>query len=231
VRLLESIYWNDWFWHPTGALRGPTPLGAPVGAAAEHEYLYLNFRMNRDGRVRLLPSFHLHGLGSAAESAPRDPVACELRDASREVIRFHRCHRTDPHVDPDGPYRDYYEAVRWESETRYIAFLRGGEEVDEIEVEEQAPEMTVQPVTELDRTNNRMSLEWEGRHETEPLTYLVRYSNDGGENWLGVAASLIEPRFEVDLDTLPGGTAVFSRWLPRRPSVPRSPRRSPYPSR
>jgi hypothetical protein len=173
----------------------------------EREYLYLNFRAYRDGRVELLPSFHLSGAAPVpeAEDGRQSRVVCELRDAEGRVIGFHRCHLTNPYVDPDSPYHDYHEMVPWEGETRSIRFLRNGEEVDEVEVEQQAPQITAGPVTELDDRRNRMRLEWEGQHETESVTYLVRYSNDGGENWVGVAASLTEPKFEVDLDTLPGG--------------------------
>ena len=56
-----------------------------------------------------------------------------------------------------------------------------------------------------------MKLELGGRHDAEHVTYLVRYSNDGGENWLALTVGLPASTFVVDLDTLPGGTAAFSR--------------------
>jgi hypothetical protein len=168
--------------------------------------------MYRDGRVELLPSFHLPGVGPMpeAENGLQSPVVFELRSKEGQVIGFHRCYLADPYADPDGPYHDFYKMVPWESETRSIAFLRDGEEVDVVDIEQQAPEITSRPVAEVDDQTNRVRLEWEGQHDTEPLTYLVRYSNDGGENWLALAAGLTEPRFEVDLGCLPGGeSCVF----------------------
>jgi hypothetical protein len=205
-QVLIEILKRDWINHPGGA---PVALRE---AELEREYLYLNFRVYREGRVELLPSFHLSGFPPRPPSGPQSSVVFELRDADGQVIGFHRCHLTDPHVDPDSPYRDYHEVVPWENETRSIAFFRDGEELDNVEeVEEQAPQITSQPVTALEGGTNRIRLDWEGHHETKSITYLVRYSNDGGENWLGLAAGLTEPNFKVDLDTLPGGTAVFSR--------------------
>jgi hypothetical protein len=49
-----------------------------------------------------------------------------------------------------------------------------------------------------------MRLEWDGNHES-PLTYLVRYSPDGGKAWRAVAAQMTEPKCLLDLDLLPGG--------------------------
>jgi hypothetical protein len=187
------------------AIHYPLPFPG-IAAAVDREYLYLNFRMHRNGTVDLLPSFHLAGLVPEADNGPPSPVAFELRDTEKQIIGFYRCRLTDPHADPDdGPYYDFHKLVPWETETRSIGFLRDGEEVAEVEVEEKEPEITTKPVTKPVDRENRMRLEWEAKNDTKPLTYLVRYSNDGGENWLGLAAGLTKPSFEVDLDSLPGG--------------------------
>jgi len=209
VGLFLSILFRNIGWGLSPSAGAPAAL---LEASEERDYLCLNFRMYRDGRVEVLPSFHLSGVGPVpgSEDGPQPPVVFELRDAEERVIGFHRCHFTDPNSDPDSPYRAFHEVIPWESETRSIRFLRDGEEVDKVDVEERAPELTSQAVTELEDPGNRRRLEWEGNHDTESLTYLVRYSNDGGENWLGLAAGLTEPRFVADLDCLPGGeTCVF----------------------
>jgi hypothetical protein len=153
LQLFVAILNRDWSRAPTGAAPAPTP-----EAAVEREYLYLNFRAYRDGRVELLPSFHLSGAAPVpeVEGGPQSRVVCELRDAEGRVIGFHRCHLKDPNVDPDSPYRGYHEMVPWESETRSIRFLRDGEEVAEVEVEQQAPEIRAEQITELDDRRNRV---------------------------------------------------------------------------
>jgi hypothetical protein len=195
----------------------PGPPQPFVQLAAEREYLHLNFRMLRDGAVELLPSFHLSDVRplpelAVAEDRPRSPVAFELRDGEDQVIGFHRCHLlTLPtaEVDPDSPYHDFHEVVPWERETRSIAFFRDGGEVHKVDVEEQAPEITAASVTELDDRTNRIRLEWEAQHDTESLTYLVRYRNDEDAGWLLLAQGLAEPKFDVDLDSLPGGESCI----------------------
>jgi hypothetical protein len=186
---------------------GPAPAAAPLAPTEEppvaREYLVLNFRMYRDGKVELLPSFHLAGAAPVSPSDEEAPVVFELRAARGRVVGFHRCHLTDPHVDPSSPYRAFHEVVPWEPETTSIVFLRDGDEVQTIEVEERAPQITSQPVAEHE--GDRVRLAWEGRHDQNRITYLVRYSNDGGKTWLAVAAGLTEPRFVADLTCLPGG--------------------------
>jgi hypothetical protein len=181
---------------------------APVAtqeASVERDYLYLNFRMYRDGRVELLPGFHLSGFPSVPETedGPQSPVVFELRDAERRVLGLHRCHFTDPYVDPDSPFHDFHKMVPWEPETTSIAFLRDGDEVQIIEVEERAPQITSRPVAE--REGDRVRLAWEAQHDENRITYLVRYSNDGGNTWLAVGTGLTEPGFVADLADLPGG--------------------------
>jgi hypothetical protein len=195
----QNLYWQlNFFFPPRTAALAPTE-ELPVA----REYLLLNFRMYRDGKVELLPSFHLAGAALAPRRDEEAPVVFELRAAGGCVVGFHRCHLNDPHVDPSSSYRDFHEVVPWEPETTSIAFLLHGDEVQTIEVEERAPQITSQPVAE--REGDRVRLAWEGQHDQNRITYLVRYSNDGGKTWLAVAAGLTEPRFVADLASLAGG--------------------------
>jgi hypothetical protein len=181
----------------------PAPLASTEEAPLAREHLILNFRMYRDGDVELLPSFHLPGAAPMLPSDEEAPIVVELRAADGRGVGFHRCHLNDPYADPDSPYQDFHEVIRWEQETTSIAFLRDEDEVQIIEVEERAPQITSRPVAE--REGDRVTLAWEAQHDQNRITYLVRYSNDGGNTWLAVAAGLTEPRFVADLADLPGG--------------------------
>jgi hypothetical protein len=92
---------------------------------------------------------------------------------------------------------------------RSVRFLHDVEEIRLVDKEERALEITSQPVTELKEQRHTMSLAGEGHHGMKPVTYLVRYSNDGGESWLGRAADLTEPRSVADLDRPQGGALYF----------------------
>src|SRR5262249_46403071 len=83
------------------------------GRAVAREYLYLSYRMNREGKVELLPSFHLYGAAPGPEVGPESPVGCDILGADGEVLESHRCHLTNPHMDPDGPVLEFHEVIPW----------------------------------------------------------------------------------------------------------------------
>jgi hypothetical protein len=173
--------------------------------ALRGEYLHLNFRVHRDHHIELLPSFHLPGLIPAPTATPVAGVTIELRGRGGEVLSFHRCHQ-DPLVDPDSPVHTFHEVLPWHRETAALAVLVEAEETQILDVEECAPEITTPPAIALD--HNKITCQWDAEQtggRDEPITYLVRYSNDDGETWRALDADLSEPRLVTDLDTLPGG--------------------------
>lgn len=183
------------------------------GHTAVREHLYLNYRLHRDGRVELLPSFHLHGPAPTAEVGEESHVTCDLLDGEGRIVDSHRCRYSDPHQDPEGPYIDFHEVVPWSPEVQSITIRRHGEVSDTIEVEEQEPEVSVRVQAPRERAARPelMRLEWsetqyrEAQQPERTVTYLVRYSNDGGQTLRSVAADLTESRHVVNLDLLPGG--------------------------
>lgn len=177
------------------------------GREPEREYLYLRFRVDRTGKVELLPSFHLPGPGAGPELGPRTDVTCDLLGPKGELLDSHRCGLTNPHMDPDGPVIELHEVVAWSPEVRSIVFRRGDEVCHTLEVEEKAPEVTLKAPK---ITGNLARLEWSAKAAprvkgTAPLTYVVRYSHDAGQTWRPLAADLTEPKLVVNLDLLPGG--------------------------
>jgi hypothetical protein len=177
----------------------------PETRDAKGEYLQLNFRIHADGQVELLPSFHLEGLVPTREIGPATPVRCDLLGPDDRILETHRCHLTDPHQDPDAPELVLHELVPWHPETRAIVFRRHGEVCHREEVEEPPPEITLKAPKRAGDREEVMRLEWKPARREPSLTYLVRYSHDGGATWRAVAADLTEPRSAVNLDLLPGG--------------------------
>jgi hypothetical protein len=172
------------------------------------EYLYLNYRMDRDGQVELGPSFHLPGHTSTVmhrEYGLLSPASCELIDADGQVVTFHHCHLSDPEQDPDGSYLSFREAIPWDPQVTTIRFLRSGAVVHSIELPERSPEVSIQQPRHNELRKNVMTVEWRGQHPEQPLTYLLRYSHDGGSTWRAVATDLTGPPHAVNLDFLPGG--------------------------
>jgi hypothetical protein len=192
----------------------------------ESEYLYLRFRMHRDGKVDLRPSFLLPTRNpDPQDTGPPSPVSVDLLDAEGEIIVSQFCHANvdipyyrDPEEshDPYEAHLYFYEAIRWYPGVKTIVFLRRNEEVDRIEVEEEPPETGTPRVEEQE--GNRRRIRWGGPEERDEeegvhderdgedhIAYWLRYSHDGGDTWQAVAADLSEPYHDVDLGLLPGG--------------------------
>jgi hypothetical protein len=175
------------------------------GKSAPGEYLYINFRAHRDGKVDLLPSFHLDGMPPRVEVGPRSPISCHLLGGQGEILESHHCHLNDPHQDPDDPYLELHEVLPWYAETRVIAFFREGKLCHELEVESEPPRVCMQPPARLEEPKDLMRVEWYGEHPKTPVTYVLRYSHDDGKTWRAVIADLTEHSHVVNLDLLPGG--------------------------
>lgn len=173
------------------------------------EYLMLNFRVHRDHRVELLPSFHLPGDVPPSTPSPESSVTIEMRGADGEGFGRHRCRQVNQ-AHSGGPYFDFHEILIWRQNTASIAFFWEGDEMSVVEVEKSAPEITDLPSIAL--AEQTAIVEWSARYKQRlrrSITYLLRYSNNGGATWRAVAARLADPRLEVDLDTLPGGESCI----------------------
>jgi hypothetical protein len=171
------------------------------------DYLHLNFRLMRDGSVRLLPSFRLRSPGPPARSDPETSIFCELRTADARVLRSYRCHRSDFHSDPEGPCIEYHEVIPWPPDAASLAFFRNGTELSVVDIEPESPAFAEPPAIEMEPGENRITLRWasiRGAAEAD-LQHMVRYSNDAGETWQAVTAALTASEAVIDIDTLPGG--------------------------
>jgi hypothetical protein len=165
-------------------------------------FLMLNFRLHRDGRVQIGPSYVVRGVGPANDGRRAVPLIIDVLDAKDEVLESHRCRTFNPYQDPDGAYVDYCEMIPWRSDGRRLRFVRGGEVLAINDVPERGPEVRLRGMDRVDRNGDLLRLEWEADAATESV---VRYSNDGGRTWTTVAAGLTETRLVLDLDLLPGG--------------------------
>jgi hypothetical protein len=179
------------------------------GRAEPQEFLFLKFRMNRDGTVRLRPSFVRTGLPPVTPGDATS-VTCELVGSGDEVLAFQRCHLSDPYQDPHGPHLDFNEALRWSEDAQKLVFRRDGEVVETIDVEQAAPTLEVAPPGITARTAN---VEWRAHHPDRELDYVMEFSNDDGRTWRTVGRCRGERRCEVDQRRLPGGDRCRFRVL------------------
>lgn len=191
-----------------------TRFGSPLATSraarltgSEREFLHLSFRMHRDGTVEVRPSFHLPGLPPIPSDGPPTEVSVQLRDANGRGLVTHPCRQLDPHQDPAGEYVDFFEVLPWRPEASSIAFLRGGDEVATVAIEDAAPELTVAELPPELLRGAASDITWTARHpqKQKQVTFMLRYSNDGGRTWRAIATHLTSTRYSVDPRLLPGG--------------------------
>jgi hypothetical protein len=176
----------------------------------EDEYLHLNFRIHEEGRVELLPSFHLKGPAPSGEAGTPTAITCDMLGPEDRIIERWRCRLTRPDREPDAPDLVFNEHLRWHAETRAIAFRRRGELCRRYELADAPPEVTVEVRRRGDR-DHIARVDWKPTDKTAPLTYLLRFSHDDGATWRAVDADLTALGLEVDLDLLPGGESCRSQ--------------------
>jgi hypothetical protein len=168
------------------------------------EYLYLNFRLYRDGQLELLPSFHLYGPAPAPETGAPSLVECELISADEQIIASRRC-RLEWNQSPADPYVEYHTAIPWDPAVETIAFRRDGKIIQTHRVEAAAPRVSIEAPESLEGEPGPIRVYWTVEDAQPEMRYMVRYSHDDGASWRAVAAQLAEPHYALDLGLLPGG--------------------------
>ncbi len=165
----------------------------------------LSFRMHRDGRVELLPSYTVE-VPAPDDHRPRSEVMIDVRGADGEVIRSHRCHAPNPYQDPDGPWLDYHEVLPWSDDVTALTFVRHGKELDTHEVDRHKPRVQLAPLHRAERDGDDLArVEWNLEDGDAQSHALVRYSNDDGRTWTALASGIADGRYLSRLHDLPGG--------------------------
>ena len=105
-----------------------TGIDTAESVAQGREQLYLNFRVYRDNRVEMQPSFHLNASTSAPEPHSEAPVGCDLIAPDGTVLATKRC-RLEWNQSVDDPYIDYHVSLPWDAATAAIGIWRDGETI------------------------------------------------------------------------------------------------------
>lgn len=198
-----------------GIQNQPGPAPGPSAANAESEFqahtedhLYLGFRISCNGDVDLLSGITLNGPAARAQGT-KGHHSVELHDAKGNVLYAKRLVLEEAHQDLSHSHTEYFESVPAREGAAKLVFKCGHENGPTvINLPKQAPELTWKQTSAKQRgpMSGKYSLDWAAKAGSgQKLTYMVRYSNDGGETWRPVAVGLTVSKYEADLDTLPGG--------------------------
>ena len=132
----------------------------------------------------------------------------------------------DPDHDENDPFEDLFVTLPMFSEVCGIRVLRHSHVLDTLQLAPKAPTVVITEITPAVRSGF-VRLGWRAEAASElvpPVRYELRYSNDAGKTWKGVATGLAGNHHELNLDLLPGGTACHCR-SSRRPDSAVQPRR------
>ncbi len=185
--------------------------GGPERRAAPQEHLFLRFRIYRNRKVRIFPSFHY--VSQPFEEPGRwTPFTVELRDRHDNVLAAHRVTLRDPHRDLDSASLDFLKPIAFpDRTTRVVIVCDAGdcdhEELVSVDVPADPPKLRITQPKPGGTYSGKVTVSWrpEESEEGQTLHYMVRYSNDGGTTWRAVGPKTKKTEMTVDLDTRPGG--------------------------
>lgn len=121
------------------------------------DYLFLNFRVHKRGKVELLNSFHLYTDHPPTETGERTDIGCDLLGEDGNVIESHHCQMTNPHMDQESSYQDFHEAIRWNDKCASIAFTRSGQIFDTLDVSNSAPVASFTGTKQVERATKAVA--------------------------------------------------------------------------
>jgi hypothetical protein len=167
--------------------------------------LIANFRVYRDGKVELLPSYIVDRVNVQDNSPLTDSIMLDIHGANGEILRSHRCHRHNPYQDMDGPFVDYHEIIPWSEELTGFSVIRNGEVINAIKPENNKPKIKLDDMRRVQRDGDMIHLKWSIDSENGEQPTMIRYTNDNGKTWQAIAAGISNSSHIVNLDLLPGG--------------------------
>lgn len=171
----------------------------------QSELLYLSFTISHDGVV--VPeetSFHLKGF-RIPQVGISTPYFVELHDKEGRILEVQRLHIDDVHRSLDDAYQDFFLALPWRAEADKVVFKREEKILHLIEIGKAVPEVEIKSPKGGGTLTGKQKVDWIASCDQKPLSYILRYSNDGGQSWHSLATRLTVSEFTVDLNALPGG--------------------------
>jgi hypothetical protein len=126
---------------------------------------------------------------------------------------------TDPHKDLDSARLRFFKRIPFHPDTTRVVFTCGAEGECQpkvllaVDVPEDAPQLAISYPKGGGQLSGNVTVTWQAQLPNKPLTYLLRYSNDGGASWRTISPKLKANEYVADLDRLPGGDVCLFQVL------------------
>ncbi len=191
---------------------GFRPLGlADLAAQQENTYLYISGYLNPDGSASFEPFFQQASVDDLTNLPEGKRYSVRFEDGSGGVLVEYNFEPLVSHPEPDQPLL-FSLTVPYNASTARITLWDGIQQLAERLVSANAPQVTLLSPTGGGGFSGRQTVSWDASDaDGDALMYLVEYSPDGGETWLGLDARLTETSTEIDFTSVPGSSEAILR--------------------
>lgn len=173
--------------------------------AARGERLYLPITIGKDDRVVLREApFQITGW-QPAPLGEQTPYSVALFGPDGAVLESQEMRLPFPHLEQDDSSHHFTVMLPWHPDARALAVKKDDRILTRFKIAAEAPRIKIQRPAGGEILRGRQTVSWKVSGASQPPTYMLRYSWDGGASWRAVAGNLKENSVTVDMDALPGG--------------------------
>jgi hypothetical protein len=174
-------------------------------AAANQEVLSAAISISSNAKVtNFRPGFP--GGASVPANGGATPYAVELHDENGNPLARERLRLTTPYQTLDDAQLDFFVALPVRPDARLLVVKRDEAVIHTEPIAKAAPLVELKSLPGAPARSGQLPLSWAASGVGKgTLRYHLRYSNDNGQTWLGLAANLTVTEYILDLDQLPGG--------------------------
>lgn len=129
----------------------------------------------------------------------------KLSHGQDRALESQRLYLADIHKSLDDAYIDFLVSLPWHPEANKVVFKKENKIIHELEIGKSAPEVSMVSPGGGGKLEGKQKIQWISNRFPKPLSYILRYSNNGGQSWFALASRLTSENFTVNFDQLPGG--------------------------
>jgi hypothetical protein len=179
---------------------------APGLTPSNQEVLTFTFSVFRNGKVNHFGT-GFHAVGPVvSENGQQTRYAAELHDKDGNPLVRQRLRFNDPYQTFEDAQLDFLVAMPFHAQATSLVITREEETIYTRAVGKSAPVVKIKPLRGAAVLSGRVTVSWVASGAGhDRWRYVLRYSNDDGQTWFGLATRLTTTEYTVDFDELPGG--------------------------
>jgi hypothetical protein len=193
-------------------------LALPLAATQQGEFLATNGIINTQDNTVVLETFYrleqpkARLLATSGQQRGNDLYDLVLLDETGQVLRTHTSSPAMAGDHEESPLVPFAEILPYDPRTSRIVLKRGDIELASRSVSPHSPEVRVLSPNGGEVWGKKATITWQGSDaDGDELQYTVQYSADGGETWRSIAIDIVDQRFELLTEEVPGSHQALIR--------------------